>query len=286
MKIWLDGTLVDRQHAKLSVYDHGTLYGDGVFEGIRIYGGKVFECDAHVQRLFESAKYIRLTIPYSRQQIVEAMEQTIAANNQSEGYIRLIVTRGEGNLGLSPNKCPRPSVVIIADSIELYPRELYESGMPVIVARTLRTSPRSLNPRVKSLNYLNNILGKIECIDANVSEAIMLNEHGNVAEATGDNVFIVKGGTLITPPPEAGILLGVTRGIVLKLAAQLGVPAVEQDFTPSELYAADECFLTGTAAEVIAATHIDGRQVGSGKVGALTRKLMDAYRAYIRRHTS
>lgn len=282
MKIWLDGQLVDKADAKLSVYDHGTLYGDGVFEGIRAYGGKVFQCDAHLDRLFVSAQKIRLTLPYSKQELRDAIYATLQANSLTDSYIRLVVTRGVGNLGLNPFQCPNPSVVIIADYIQLYPKELYDKGMPIIISKITRTSARMVDPSIKSLNYLNNILGKIECIDAGVSEAVMLNEAGNVAEATGDNVFIVKGGKLFTPPPSAGILLGVTRNVVLRLALGLGIPAEEKDITPDELLAADECFLTGTAAEVIPVTSIDNVVLHGGKVGPITRQLIDAFHAFIR----
>lgn len=281
MKIWMNSNLVDKRDACVSVYDHGLLYGDGVFEGIRIYGGNIFECQAHMDRLFESARRIRLTIPYSSQQLVEAMEQAIRANGLGEGYIRLVVSRGDGTLGLSPNKCPMPNVIVIADDIELYPRQMYEHGMPVIIAKTLRTSPRMMDPQVKSLNYLNNIMGKIECIDANVAEAIMLNDQGNVAEGTGDNVFIIKDGTLLTPPPSAGILLGVTRGVVMKLARQRGIAVFEKDFDAQKLLAADECFLTGSAAEIIAVSSIDKKPIGNGGVGPVTRTLTEAFKDYI-----
>ena len=213
MKIWLDGQLVDRAEASLSVFDHGTLYGDGVFEGIRVYSGKIFECQAHMDRLFQSAEKIRLTIPYSREQIIAAMESTMAANKVKDGYIRLVVTRGAGTLGLNPYRCPKASVFVIADQLEMYPAEMYERGMPVIIAKTRRTNATMLDPAVKSLNYLNNIMARVEAVDAGVGEAIMLNDRGEVAEATGDNLFIVKNGTVLTPPVSAGILQGVTRRV-------------------------------------------------------------------------
>lgn len=282
MKVWVNGKLVDKQDAKLSVFDHGTLYGDGVFEGIRCYNGRIFQCEAHISRLFASAGSIRLKIPYDRRQIVDAMHETLRANNITDGYIRLVVTRGEGTLGLSPNKCPSPSMFIIADQIVLYPEDMYENGLAVIIAKTIRTSARSLNPSVKSLNYLNNILAKIEAIDADVPEAIMLNEEGNVAECTGDNIFIVKGGRVITPPPSAGILIGITRDVVMKLCGKLGIEVAEENFTPEKLYAADECFLTGTAAEVIAVVKVDDKTIGSGEVGPITRRLLAAFRKFIK----
>ena len=281
MKVWLNGQVLDKDDAKLSVYDHATLYGDGVFEGIRIYGGKIFQSEAHLNRLFDSAKHIRLAIPCTKQELHEAMTETIRADERTDGYIRLVVTRGAGTLGLSPFKCPSPTVFIIVDDILLYPREMYEDGMAVIIAKTVRISPQMLDPRVKSLNYLNNILAKIEAVDAGVPEALMLNARGNIAEGTGENVFIVSDGEVITPPREAGMLVGVTRGIVIHLARRLALPLVEKDIRPDDLYAADECFLTGTAAEVIAVTRIDGTPIGGGKVGPIARRLMAAFREFI-----
>ncbi|HUT56301.1 MAG TPA: branched-chain-amino-acid transaminase [Phycisphaerae bacterium] len=279
VKVWLNGKLVDESQAVVSIYDHGLLYGDGVFEGIRVYNGKVFQAGAHLERLFNSADAICLKIPYSRDQLNEAMNQLVQTNN--EPYIRLAVTRGIGTLGLNPYLCRGPQVFIINDHIQLYPKELYENGLAVIIARTVRCSPQMVNPLVKSLNYLNNIYAKIEAADAAVAEALMLNQYGNIAEASGDNVFIVKGGEVITPPPEAGILKGITRGIVLELAGRQGLPKAERDFTPAELYAADECFLTGTAAEVVPVTHVDGKTIGAGKAGPVTRTLMAAYKDFI-----
>jgi branched-chain amino acid aminotransferase len=281
MKVWLNGEVLDKAAAKLTVYDHGTLYGDGVFEGIRVYGGRIFQADAHLDRLFNSARVVRLAIPHTKQQLDDAMVQTLRADGRDDGYIRLVVTRGEGTLGLSPFKCPVPNVFIIVDDILLYPREMYEQGMSVIVARTVRTSPQMLDPQIKSLNYLNNILAKIEAIDAGVPEALMLNAKGEVAEATGDNVFIVTGGQVITPPAAAGILVGVTRAVVIELARRGGIPLAEQRIRPEDLYAADECFLTGTAAEVIAVTRVGDRPIGGGAVGPVTRRLMTAFREFI-----
>jgi len=281
MKVWLNGALVEKEQAKLTVLDHGTLYGDGVFEGIRVYNGKVFQCQAHVDRLFNSARYIRLAVPYTKQEITQAIHDTIAANAVTDGYIRLVVTRGEGTLGLSPNRCPTPGVFIIADQIALYPEEMYRDGMAVIIAKTVRTSPRMLSPAVKSLNYLNNIMANLEATDAGVAEAVMLNEHGNISECTGDNIFIVVGGKLITPPVGAGILEGITRTVVMRLAGKLAIPVAERDIIPDQLYQADECFLTGTAAEVIAVTKVDGRTIGSGRPGPVTSRLLAAFRQYI-----
>ena len=281
MKVWLDGKLVDKADAKLTVYDHGTLYGDGVFEGIRVYGGKIFQCKAHVDRLFDSAKAIRLAIPYTKQEVTDAMYETLEVNGLTDAYIRLVVTRGPGTLGLSPFKCPAPSVYIITDQIVLYPKEMYDHGMAVIISRTIRTSVRMLNPAIKSLNYLNNILAKIEAIDAGVAEAIMINEHGHVAECTGDNLFIVESGRVVTPPLSAGILPGITRGVVISLAGKADVPLAEEDIPVPRLHGADECFLTGTAAEVIAVTKIDDRLIGDGRVGPVTQKLCAAFREYV-----
>jgi branched-chain amino acid aminotransferase len=282
MKVWLNGELVDTEDAKLTVYDHGTLYGDGVFEGIRIYNGRIFQCKAHVDRLYASAKQIRLAIPCTKQEIEDAMQETMRANGTENGYIRLVVTRGAGTLGVSPFKCAEPNVFVIADQIALYPKEMYEQGMAVIVAKTIRTSARMLSPGIKSLNYLNNILAKIEAVDAGVAEAIMLNEQGNVAEGTGDNLFIVEDSRAITPPLSAGILAGITRDVVLSLAPRQGVPAAEEDISSERLRRAEECFLTGTAAEVIAVTKIDDQPIGDGKVGPVTQKLQAAFREYIR----
>jgi len=281
MKVWLDGKLVDAEDARISVFDHAVLYGDGVFEGIRTYGGRIFQCQAHVDRLFSSARQIRLAIPYTKQEIVDAMYEAIRANGLTDGYIRLVVTRGPGTLGLSPFKCSEPCVYVIADQIALYPQEMYDNGMAVIIAKTLRMSANMLNPGVKSLNYLNNIMAKIEAIDAGVAEAIMLNVDGHVAECTGDNLFLVEHGGIVTPPLSAGILPGITRGVVLSLAGKLGIPVAEEDIPVERLLGADECFLTGTAAEVIAVTKINGTVIGSGKAGPITQKLLAAFHEYI-----
>jgi len=282
MKVWMDGELVDRADAKLTVFDHGTLYGDGVFEGIRVYDAKIFQCEAHMDRLFASAKAISLAIPYTKDELVDAMYRTFRANELVDGYIRLAVTRGAGTLGLDPDKCPHPSVFIIADQVALYPPEMYEAGLAVIVAKTVRTSARSLNPAIKSMNYLNNIIAKLEAIDAGAIEAVMLNDAGNVAECTGDNVFVVESGRVITPPPEDGILVGVTRGVVIRLAERLGIPLAEESLSTERLRRADECFLTGTAAEVIPVTQVDGQKVGEGEVGPVTRQFLAAFQKFIR----
>lgn len=282
MKIWMNGEMRDRQQAAVNVFDHGVLYGDGCFEGIRVYDGEIFQCRAHLERLFRSAQLLRMPVAYNREELTEAMQQCIAANGITDGYIRLVVTRGEGLLGLNPFNCTNSMVFIIADTITLYPHEMYEQGMPVIVARTRRSSPSMLPPRVKSCNYLNNIMAKIECIDAGVPEALMCNADGHIAEGTGDNIFIVRDGCLITPPPEAGILLGITRAVVMLLAKRLGMEVREEVFTPEELMKAEECFLTGSAAEVIPVTTVGGKPLGSGTVGPVAKKLQQAFRDFIR----
>ncbi len=282
MKVWLNGQLVEKDEAKISVFDHGVLYGDGVFEGIRVYGGKIFQGAAHLDRLFESARQIRLAIPQTKDELTLGMQQCVRANGLSEGYIRLGVTRGEGTLGLHPFHCPSPNTFIIADQLGMYTEEMYAHGMAVIIVKSVRrTSATMLDPKIKSLNYLNNILAKIECIDAGVLEGLMRNEKGNICEATGDNVFIVKAGRLITPPAEAGILLGITRGVVMHLAKREGVGVEETDIQPDDVYAADECFLTGTGAQVIAVTKVDHTPIGSGAVGPVTQKLFSAFRAFV-----
>lgn len=282
LKIWIDGKFYDQENAKISVYDHGLLYGDGVFEGIRVYRGKIFECDAHLRRLFDSARGIRLIPPRSPQQLKAAMEESVKINNFSDCYIRLVITRGSGYLGLNPNKCPNPTVFIIADTIELYPPETYEKGMSIITSSVMRTHPNSLSPRIKSLNYLNNILAKIEAADAGVPEAVMLNQDGNVAECTGDNVFIVRGGHVQTPTTSDGILEGVTRGVMIELCGKLSIPCLEKTLQRHDLYVADELFLTGTAAEVVPVTRIDGRPIGAGVPGPITRRLIEAFHKHVR----
>ena len=282
LKVWIDGELLPKSNAKLSVYDHGLLYGDGVFEGIRIYNGRIFEAEAHARRLWDSAKAIRMTIPITQQQLIDAIYQTAKVNNFTDCYVRAVVTRGTGYLGLNPNKCPKPTVFVITDTIEMYPREMYENGMSIITSSVIRNHANSLSPRIKSLNYLNNILAKIDAVDANVPEALMLNSEGNVAECTGDNIFIVKNQTVYTPQTSDGILEGITRAAILKLCQQLKINCVEKTLQRFDLYSAEECFLTGTAAEVIAVTKLDGRVIGSGHVGATTRKLMDAFHKLVR----
>jgi branched-chain amino acid aminotransferase len=280
MKIWLADKLVDEADAKISVFDHGLLYGDGVFEGIRVYSGRIFELQAHINRLYESARVIRLDVPMSRDKLTAAVEQTTAANNVVDGYIRLVVTRGIGTLGLNPFVCEQGKIFIIADSIQLYPEELYEKGLRIISATTIRSHPLSLPPQVKSLNYLNNILAKIEALDNDVPEAIMYNHQGYVAEATGDNVFTVKNDVIYTPPVEAGMLGGITRSVVMKLAGKEKIQVVEKNLTRFDLYVCDELFLTGTAAEVIGVVEIDGRRIGDGRPGPVTQLLRKKFFEY------
>lgn len=283
LKVWLNGKIVPVAEATISVFDHGLLYGDGVFEGIRSYGGKVFRLDRHLKRLEDGARAIRLTLPMSREELVIATYETLRVNNITDGYIRLVVTRGVGSLGLSPNRTGNPSVFIIADQIELYPKELYEKGLAIISSSVLRNHPNALSPRIKSLNYLNNILAKIEAHDAGVLEAIMYNHIGFVAECTGDNVFFLRDGVAQTPPIHAGILEGITRNAVIELLGKRNVRLREMDLTRSDLYVADECFLTGTAAEVIPVTSIDGRPIGDGKPGPVTRQLLADFKELVKK---
>lgn len=282
LKVWLDGQLVDKADAKISVYDHGLLYGDGVFEGIRAYAGKIFRPEQHLRRLYDSARAIRLTISQTPNELLEAAYETVRANHFTDCYIRLVVTRGSGYLGLNPNRCPNPTVFIIADTIDLYPKEMYENGMSVITASVIRNHPNALSPRIKSLNYLNNILAKIEAVDAGVPEALMLNHEGNVAECTADNIFIVRDGKVQTPGTADGILEGVTRDVLIELCGKISVSCTEKTLQRHDVYISDECFLTGTAAEVIPVTKVDGRPIGTGQPGPITRKLMKAFHEHVR----
>jgi branched-chain amino acid aminotransferase len=279
MKIFIDGKYYDERTAKISVFDHGLLYGDGIFEGIRAYNGRVFKLKEHIDRLFYSAKAILLEIPMSHSGLMKATVETCRKNKLRNGYIRLVVTRGVGTLGLSPKSCKRPSVIIIAGSIRLYPPEFYAKGLNIITVPTTRNLHSALNPAIKSLNYLNNILAKIEANNGGCEEAVMLNAEGFVAECTGDNLFIVKNGALFTPPLSAGALYGITRQTVIELAQEAGLKVSEPNLTRYDLFNADECFLTGTGAELIPVVKIDGRVIGSGKPGALTRRLVADYRA-------
>ena len=277
-KIFLNGELVEKEEAKVSVFDHGFLYGDGIFEGIRAYNGRVFRFEEHLTRLYESAKAIKLDIPLPRAEMKEAVLETIRANELEDAYIRLVISRGVGDLGLDPEKCDEPTVLIIASDIELYPEDFYENGLEVATVPTRRNIPEALNPRIKSLNYLNNILAKIEANQAGVLEAIMLNNEGYVAECTGDNIFIIKDDKLMTPPTYIGALKGIKRGVVLEVAPEFGLEVSEEVFTRHDLYTADECFLTGTAAEVIPVVSIDDREIGSGEPGAYTKELIEKFR--------
>ncbi len=280
LKIWLDGKLVPTAQASISVFSHGLLYGDGVFEGIRIYHGRIFECQAHMRRFSDSLKAIRMEVAWSNDEIVEAMEQTRRANGIQDGYIRLCALRGIGTLGIHPFRCLESNVFIIADNIQMYDPEMYESGMKVITASTTRNHPNAMSPRIKSLNYLNNILAKIEAVDAGCLEAVMLNHEGYVAECTGDNLFIVRHGRVQTPAPHCGLLVGITRGLILKFAQKRGWPTDETTLTRQDLYFADEMFITGTGAEVCPVTEIDKRPVGNGKPGPITRQLIADFREY------
>lgn len=278
MKVYLDGQLVDEADAKVSVFDHGLLYGDGVFEGIRMYHNRIFKLREHIERLYWSAKAILLEIPMSQEEMMQACLETCRANQLREGYIRLIVTRGRGTLGLDPRRCPKPSVIIIAATIQLYPEKVYNEGMTIATVPTTRMLVNSVNPAIKSLNYLNNILARIEANLIGVEEAIMLNSEGFVAECTGDNIFSVQKGRLYTPPLSAGALYGITRNTVLDCARELGIPTAEPNLTRYDLYTADEMFLTGTAAEMVPVVKVDGRVIGTGQPGPITAKLLAAFR--------
>lgn len=278
LKIYLNGRLVPKEEAVVSVFDHGLLYGDGVFEGIRAYNGRVFRLEEHLERLYRSAQALVLDVGLPLADLKKAVLDTLQANQLRDAYIRLVVTRGVGDLGLDPKKCPRATVFIIADKIALYPAECYTHGLEVNTVSTRRNSIQALNPNIKSLNYLNNILAKIEAGLSGVREAIMLSLEGYVAECTGDNIFYIKGNRLVTPPPVAGALEGITRAAVMDLAAQAGLTVEERLFTPVDLYTAEEVFLTGTAAEVIPVIRIDARTIGTGKPGAKTQKLIAAFR--------
>ena len=282
MKIYMSGKLVNAEHAKVSVFDHGLLYGDGVFEGIRAYNGRVFKLDEHTDRLYSSAKAIDLKIPMSKVEMNAAVVATCKANDITNGYIRLVVTRGVGSLGLNPDTCKEPQVIIIAGGIQLYPQELYDTGLAVITVGTLRNHTEAINPRIKSLNYLNNILAKIEAMNAGCLECIMLNPQGFVAEASGDNVFVVNGTTLRTPPSWCGALEGITRATVMELAPQHGLTVKEEVLTRYDLYTADELFLTGTAAEIISVVKMDRRAIGTGKPGPVAKRLEQAFREFAR----
>ncbi len=282
--IWMNGKLVAPEQATVSIFDHGVLYGDGVFEGLRQYSGRVFRLTDHIKRLYASARAIRLDIPYRAEDLTAAINDTLQANKLTDAYIRLVVTRGAGSLDISPANCGTPGVFIIAGRIAMYSEETYRQGMAIVTASTPRIAAAALSPRIKSLNYLNNILAKWEAIDAGVAEAVMLNHLGFVCECTADNIFIVRDGQLITPAEESGILLGVTRGVVLELAETAGIPTRQTNLTRYDLYTADECFLTGTGAEIVPVVSVDKRSIGNGKPGGMTRQLTDAFHQYVRTH--
>ena len=277
MKVYINGKFYSEKNSKISVFDHGLLYGDGVFEGIRAYHGRVFKLKEHIDRLFYSAKAILLNIPMSKQQLMDATVETCRKNNLNDGYVRLVITRGAGTLGLNPNRCSNPQVIIIADTIQLYPASLYKKGMEIVTVATTRNHHNAVNPAIKSLNYLNNILAKIEANTAGYEEAIMLNSEGYVAECTGDNLFIIKDNQMFTPSLSSGALHGITRQTSIDLVEELGIPTSEPNLTRYDLYNADECFLTGTGAEIVPVVKIDERKIGNGKPGKITKKLVKAY---------
>ena len=283
LKVWINGRLLDKEQATVSVYDHGLLYGDGVFEGLRSYSGRVFRLEAHLKRLEESALAIALKIPYSIEQMAAAVNETLRINQLPDGYIRLVVTRGAGSLGLDPDRTSDPQVIIITDKIALYPEEYYRNGLSIITSSVVRNHPAALSPRIKSLNYLNNILAKLEGKQAGCVEALMLNTRGEIAECTGDNIFLVKHGDLLTPPIDAGILQGITRDAVIDLAREEGLEVREIPLTKHDVYIADECFLTGTAAEVIPVVKVDNRTIADGRPGPVTRDLTKKFHELTRR---
>jgi branched-chain amino acid aminotransferase len=281
-KIYIDGKFHSENDAKVSVFDHGLLYGDGIFEGIRFYNGRVFRLEEHLDRLWDSARSICLQVPMSQRAMTEALLETVRQNDLRDGYIRLIVTRGVGNLGLNPEQCKQPSVIIITAQIALYSEEMYKHGLTIVTVATRRTNPSALNPAVKSLNYLNNVMARIEANQANADEALMLNDEGNVAECTADNVFIIKNGQIFTPPITAGALRGITRSVVFEIAAETGIKVIEADITRHDVFVADEAFLTGTAAEIVPLIKADGRPIGTGKPGPITTRMIARFRELTR----
>ncbi|NLZ54726.1 MAG: branched-chain-amino-acid transaminase [Thermoanaerobacteraceae bacterium] len=282
IQVYVNGEFFSKEEAKISVFDHGFLYGDGIFEGIRAYGGRVFRLKEHIDRLYDGARGIMLELPFTKEEMTEVVLETLRKNDLRDAYIRLVVSRGPGDLGLDPRKCQKPTIICIADKIVLYPEKLYTEGMEIITAATRRNRPEGVNPQMKSLNYLNNILAKIEANLAGVPEAMLLNTEDYVAECTGDNIFIVRDGVLITPPPYVGILIGITRNTVMELAEKLGIKVEEKVFTRYEVFTADECFLSGTAAEAIPVVKVDGRPIGDGKPGPITKKIIDAFKELIK----
>lgn len=281
LQVYINGKFFAKEDAKVSVYDHGLLYGDGIFEGIRCYSGKVFRMEEHLERLYQSARAIMLEIPITPEKLAADVYETLKRNNFVDAYIRLVVTRGAGSLGLDPFKTSDPQVIIITDKIALYPAEYYEKGLELITASTIRNHPAALSPRIKSLNYLNNIMAKMEGLQAGCVEALMLNHKGEIAECTGDNIFLVRDGRLLTPPIDAGILEGITRNAVIELAAQMGIACAQIPLTRHDVFIADECFLTGTAAEVIPVVKLDKRPIGSGSVGPVTQQLSAAFKKLV-----
>ena len=282
IQVYVNGQYFPKEEAKVSVFDHGFLYGDGVFEGIRAYGGRVFRLKEHIDRLYNGARGIMLDIPLTKAEMTEVVLETLRKNELRDAYIRLVVSRGTGDLGLDPRKCQKPTVICITDKIVLYPEKLYNEGMEIITAATRRNRPEGVNPQMKSLNYLNNIMAKIEANLAGVPEAMLLNTEDYVAECTGDNIFIVKDGVLITPPPFVGILVGITRNAIIELAEKIGVKVEEKVFTRYEVFTADECFLSGTAAEAIPVVKVDGRTIADGKPGPVTKKITEAFKELIK----
>lgn len=282
IQVYINGKFYNKEDAKISVFDHGFLYGDGVFEGIRAYNGRVFKLKEHIDRLYHGANALMLNIPLSKEEMIEVVLETLRKNNLKDAYIRLVVSRGEGDLGLDPRKCKEPTIICIADKITLYPEKMYEEGLEIITAAVRRNPAEGVNPQIKSLNYLNNILAKIEANMYGALEALILNTEDYVAECTGDNIFIIKDGKLITPPPYAGILVGITRNVIMELAKKQGISVEEKVFTRFEIFSADECFLTGTAAEVIPVVKLDGRPIGDGKPGPITKKLLSEFKEYIK----
>jgi branched-chain amino acid aminotransferase len=283
LKVYINGKLFDKEDAKVSVYDHGLLYGDGIFEGLRSYSGKVFRLQQHLDRLWASARAICLEIPMSKADMAKAVNDTLAANGIKDGYIRLVVTRGAGALGLDPNRCSNPQIIVITDHVTLYPKEMYENGMEIVTASTIRNHPQALSARIKSLNYLNNILAKIEGLQAGVQEALMLNHLGHVAECTADNIFLVRGGKVFTPPIDAGILEGITRDAVIELAREAKIALAEITLTRHDVYTADEVFLTGSGAEIIPVIKVDNRTIGDGKPGPITKELTKRFHELTRK---
>lgn len=278
IKVYINGEFVDKQDAKISVFDHGLLYGDGIFEGIRCYAGNVFKLKEHIVRLYNSAKGIRMAIPMTPDEMIKAVQETLKVNGLVDAYIRLVVTRGEGDLGLDPDLCKRPTIIIIADKIALYPKSYYDQGLKIISVPTPRVPNECVNPQIKSLNYLNNILAKIEGKSAGVLEVMMLNTHGQVCECSADNIFMVKKGAVYTPPVSAGILKGITRDTVIEIARELGHEVHEVNLSRYDFYTSDEAFLTGSGAEIIGLVEIDGRQIGNGKPGPVTQKILARYK--------